>query len=221
MKKALTIAATALALAAPAYAEWEKFDALCGSSRERCQVKFDGEKMTMPGKTIFAEDVVSWNMSDNSVQKCSWGLYTGYYCHNNEDQRFFIKYMGDDGSRQLIQVAFINHKPARSFINMMSLWSGLEAENLRTTVQAEKRTAAVAPDSVKPFEDVTTSRNATAKNESHLGSGSTPAKRYVKQSKAEPKVCWSDHLKKNPALEVWANANPVPAAKLKAKHGDC
>ena len=218
----LFTALTALALiAAPAQAQWETFDALCGSSRNRCQVKFDGEKMTMPSKTIYAEDVVSWNMSDNSVQKCSWGLYTGYYCHQNEDQRFFIKYMGDDGSRQLVQVAFLNHKPARSFINMMSLWSGLESEDLRTTVQANKRTNALAPESVKPFEDVTTSRNAKAKDERHLGTGSTPAKRYAKQSKVETKVCWSEHLQKNPALEVWADANPEPAAKLKAKHGDC
>lgn len=222
MKKALTIAAATIALAAPAHAEWEKFDALCGSSRERCEVRFDGEKMTMPGLTIYAEDVVSWNMADNSVQKCSWGLYTGYICHNNEDQRFFIKYMGDDGSRQITQVAFINHKPARSFINIMGLWSGLESENLRSTVQAERRTTAMAPDSVKPFEDVTTSSNATAKDERHLGSGSTPVSRYTPQRKPLVKACWSTYLDANSNMREWAYANPIPAEKVKeAKYHDC
>ena len=64
MKIITAITATTLAVAAPAQAQWETFDALCGSSRTKCQVKFDGEKMTMPGVVIYAEDVVGWNMSD-------------------------------------------------------------------------------------------------------------------------------------------------------------
>ena len=115
---------------------------------------------------------------------------------------FFIKYMGDDGSRQLVQVAFINHKPARSFINMMSLWSGLESENLQSTVTADKRTASKDPDSVQPFEDVTTSPNAKSKGAHNLGQGSVPAKRYRKASQPQPKACWSAYLEANPSMSV-------------------
>ena len=209
-------------LSAPAIAAWESFDALCGSDRSRCKVKFDGEKMTMPGIVIYAEDVVGWNMSDNTTQRCYHGWFGAKSCYSpKEDQRFFIKYMGDDGSRQLTQISFLNHKPARSFINMMSLWSGLQSENLRTTVQADKRSNAKDPDSVQPFEDVTTSPNATVKGIQHLGTGSTPASRYSKQAKVVEKVCWSEHLQKNPALEVWATTNPIPAGELQAKYGDC
>ena len=158
MKIITAITATTLAVAAPAQAQWETFDALCGSSRTKCQVKFDGEKMTMPGVVIYAEDVVGWNMSDNTTQRRYHGWFGAKSCYSpNEDQRFFIKYMGDDGTRELVQVAFLNHKPARSFINMMGLWSGLESENLRTTITADKRVAAQDPGTVTPFEDVTTS----------------------------------------------------------------
>ena len=209
-------------LSAPAIAAWESFDALCGSDRSRCKVKFDGEKMTMPGKVIYAEDVVGWNMSDNTTQRCYHGWFGAKSCYSpKEDQRFFIKYMGDDGSRQLTQISFLNHKSARSFINMMSLWSGLQSENLRTTVQADKRSTAKDPGSVAPFEDVTTSLNATSKGIQHLGTGSTPASRYSKQATAVTKVCWSEHLQKNPAIETWATTNPIPAATFREKYGDC
>ena len=223
MKNMLTAGAVALALAAPVHAQWEKFDALCGSSRDRCQVKFDGEKMTMPGLVIYAEDVVSWNMSDNTTQRCYHGWFGAKSCYNpNEDQRFFIKYMGDDGTRQLVQVAFLNHKPARSFINMMSLWSGLQSENLKTTVQAERRTAAQDPGSVQPFEDVTTSPNAKNKGAHNLGEGSVPAKRYRKASRPQPKACWSAYLEANPSMKVWADANPEAAEQVKTKkYDDC
>ena len=176
----------------------------------------------MPGKVIYAEDVVGWNMSDNTTQRCYHGWFGAKSCYSpKEDQRFFIKYMGDDGSRQLTQISFLNHKPARSFINMMSLWSGLQSENLRTTVQADKRSTAKDPGSVAPFEDVTTSLNATSKGIQHLGTGSTPASRYSKQATAVTKVCWSEHLQKNPAIETWATTNPIPAATFREKYGDC
>ena len=178
--------------------------------------------MTMPGLVIYAEDVVSWNMSNNTTRSCSWTLWTGHFCQNDEDQRFLIKYMGDYGSRQLVQVAFLNHKPARSFINMMGLWSGLESEDLRTTITADKRTAAKDPGSVQPFEDVTTSPNARNKGVYNLGQGSVPAKRYRKASKPQPKACWSAYLEANPSMKVWADANPAAAEKVKAKkYVDC
>ena len=222
MKVVTTLAALTL-IAGPAQAQWETFDALCGSSRNKCQVKFNGEKMSMPGIVVYAEDVVRWNMSDNTTQRCYHGWFGSKSCYSpNEDQRFFIKYMGDDGTRQLVQVAFINHKPARSFINMMSLWSGLESENLRTTVSAEKRTAAKDPASVQPFEDVTTSPNALSKGAHNLGEGSIPAKRYRSASQPQPKACWSVYLESNPSMSIWADANPEAAAKIKAeKYDDC
>ena len=37
----------------------------------------------------------------------------------------------------------------------------------------------------------------------------------------EPRNCWSAYLKKNPAMEQWAEANPGPAAKAKGKYDDC
>ena len=221
--KVFTALAALIFIAAPAQAQWETFDALCGSSRSKCQVKFDGEKMSMPGVVIYAEDVVAWNMSDNTTQRCYHGWFGAKSCYSpNEDQRFLIKYMGDDGTRQLVQVAFINHKPARSFINMMGLWSGLESENLRLTVSADKRTAAKDPNSVQPFEDVTTSPNARSKGADNLGQGSIPAKRYRKSSKPQPKTCWSAYLESNPTMSAWADSNPEAAAKVKAKHySDC
>ena len=212
-----------LAVAAPAQAQWETFDALCGSSRTKCQVKFDGEKMTMPGVVIYAEDVVAWNMSDKTTQRCYHGWFGAKSCYSpNEDQRFFIKYMGDDGTRKLVQIAFLNHKPARSFINMMGLWSGPESENLRTTITADKRTAAKDPGTVKPFEDVTTSPNAQNKGAHNLGQGSVPAKRYRKTPKPQLKACWSVYLEANPSMKVWADSNPEAAEKVKAKkYDDC
>ena len=39
--------------------------------------------------------------------------------------------------------------------------------------------------------------------------------------KPEPKNCWSAYLEKNPAMEQWAEANPGPAEKAKAKYDDC
>lgn len=223
MKFFTAFTAVTLAVAAPVHAQWETFDALCGSSRSKCQVKFDGEKMSMPGVVIYAEDVVGWNMSNNTTQRCYHGWFGAKSCYSpNEDQRFFIKYMGDDGSRQLVQVAFINHKPARSFINMMSLWSGLESENLQSTVTADKRTASKDPDSVQPFEDVTTSPNAKSKGAHNLGQGSIPAKRYRKASQPQPKACWSAYLEANPSMSVWADTNPEAAEKVKSKkYADC
>ena len=40
-------------------------------------------------------------------------------------------------------------------------------------------------------------------------------------AKPEPKNCWSAYLEKNPAMEQWAEANPGPAEKAKAKYDDC
>ena len=91
MKVVTTLAALTL-IAGPAQAQWETFDALCGSSRNKCQVKFDGEKMSMPGIVVYAEDVVGWNMSDNTTQRCYHGWFGSKSCYSpNEDQRFFIK----------------------------------------------------------------------------------------------------------------------------------
>ena len=67
MKFFTAFTAVTLAVAAPVHAQWETFDARCGSSRSKCQVKFDGEKMSMPGVVIYAEDVVGWNMSNNTT----------------------------------------------------------------------------------------------------------------------------------------------------------
>ena len=39
--------------------------------------------------------------------------------------------------------------------------------------------------------------------------------------KPERKNCWSDYLEKNPAMQQWAEANPGPAEKAKAKYDDC
>ena len=241
MKKALTIAAVALALAAPAHAEWEKFDALCGSSRKKCRVSFDGEKMTMPGLTIFAEDVITWNLADNTDRRCGWYPYVGYYCSRKEDQRILIKYMGSDGSRQIAQVAFINHKPARTFINMMGLWSGLQSgysRGVNGVVQGATRTAALDASTVEAFEDVTVSPNARPKGAHNIGlrpgtsvgspeARSTPASGYntdrtrrLKEKQAQRK-CWSKYME-NPAMKQWADANPAAAEKVKAKkYDDC
>ena len=52
--------------------------------------------------------------------------------------------------------------------------------------------------------------------------GKSYASRVVASTpKPEPKNCWSSYLEKNPAMQQWAEANPGPAEKAKAKYDDC
>lgn len=179
--KAITAAAAAFLIAAPAHAAPQTFDATCVDSTE-CKVTIDGETLTTSlGLTIKAEDIVFWSGSDN-VQPASlgWCFWLGAKCYAKEDLRFMIKYMDANGRRQITQIGFFNAKPARSFGSLLGVFSGLQSGQIAGVVNSERRSSALAPESVAPFTDVTNSPSAKPKGAAHVGApnGSTPAVQY-------------------------------------------
>lgn len=215
-----------------ANAERQRFEATCVDA-SKCTVTVDGEQLkTSRGLQINAEDVVYWSVSDNTKKKSlGWCFLVGVNCYPREDVRFMIKYMDSDGRRQITQIGFFNRKPARAFASYLSVFSGLESGQIAGLSNSSNRTAALAPESVDPYTDVTTSLDAKPKGRQHVADpyGSTPAVRYDRADAggrrtvavAPPKNCWTKYLEANPAMKVWADANPGPAAQTKDRYDDC
>lgn len=179
--KRFILAAALIATAAPAFAEPQTFDATCVDSTE-CKVTIDGEQLTTSrGLTINAEDIVFWSGSNNTQPaSLGWCFWLGAKCYAKEDIRFMIKYMDADGRRQITQIGFFNNKPARSFASLLGVFSGLESGQISGVANSERRSSALAPESVEPFADVTVSPDAKPKGAQHVGApnGSTPAVEY-------------------------------------------
>ena len=142
-----------------------------------------------------------------------------------------IKYMDSDGRRQISQIGFFNRKPARAFASYLGVISGLESEQIAGLSNSSNRSAALAPESVDPYTDVTTSLGASPKGKQHVGDkyGSTAAVKYERPDAGdrraikpkETKNCWTTYLDNNPAMKIWAEANPGLAAQNKKRFDDC
>jgi len=225
-------AACVLAVNTEAKAERQKFDATCVDA-SKCTVTVDGEQLrTSRGLTINAEDILYWSVSDNTKKKSlGWCFLVGVNCYPREDVRFMIKYMDNEGRRQITQVGFFNRKPARAFASYLTVFSGLESGQIAGLSNSDNRTAALAPESVDPYTDVTTSVQSQPKGRQHVNDpyGSTPAVNYDRPSAsagktvaaAPPKNCWSTYLSANPAMQQWAEANPAMADQNKKRFDDC
>lgn len=220
-----------IVLASHANAERQRFDATCVDSSE-CNVTVDGETLqTSRGLKINAEDVLYWSVSDNTKKKSlGWCFWLGANCYAREDVRFMIKYMDNEGRRQITQIGFFNRKPARAFASYLTVFSGLESGQIAGLSNSQNRTAALAPESVEPYADVTTSLNASPKGKQHVNDpyGSTPAVQYQRKSahaskaRYEPnKNCWSTYLEANPDMKTWSDANPDASLKVKQRYDDC
>jgi hypothetical protein len=182
MKTFLTaVLAASIGVATAAKAEPQSFDATCTDATE-CKVTVTGEALTTSrGLTINAEDIVYWSVSDNTKKtSLGWCFWLGVRCYPKEDIRFSIKYMDSEGRRQITQIGFFNNKPARSFASILSVFSGLEAGQINGVSNSDNRPAALNPESVPPFADVTTDNNAAPKGAEQVGKpgGSTPAVQY-------------------------------------------
>ena len=139
--------------------------------------------------------------------------------------------LDSDGRRQIKQIGFLNRKPARAFASYLGVFSGLESGQIVGISTSSDRTAALAPESVDPYADVTTSLNAKPKGRQHVGDpyGNTPAVTYERPDAGGSrfvtlkgkKNCWTDYLEKNPNMKIWAQANPVAAAQNKKLFDDC
>ena len=142
-----------------------------------------------------------------------------------------IKYMDLDGRRQITQIGFFNRKPARAFASYLGVFSGLESGQIAGLSTSSNRSAALAPESVDPYTEVTTSLDAAPKGKQHVGDkyGSIAAVKYERPDAGdrraikpkETKSCWTTYLDNNPAMKIWAEANPGPAAQNKKRFDDC
>ena len=228
----VAVVLAAMASNVPAKAERQQFDATCVDATE-CTVTVDGEQLkTSRGLTINAEDIVYWLVSDNTKKKSlGWCFLVGVNCYPREDVRFMIKYMDLDGRRQITQIGFFNRKPVRAFASYLGVFSGIESGQIAGLSTSSNRSAALAPESVDPYTDVTTSLDAAPKGKQHVGDmyGITAAVKYERPDAGdrrpikpkETKNCWSTYLDNNPAMKIWAEANPGPAAQNKKRFDDC
>ncbi len=171
-------------------------------------------KISIPGLSIPAEDVLSWSQG-GSGSKTDVGMGVGAvvlfglpgiigFGAKKHDYQYFINYVDASGNGQMAVVQFKNSVPANQFMMEMMGMTGLSMGELNKNAQARlKRSQSSA------------AASAAVDEQSAIPTGDcAPVLKTYSCS-------WSKYLEANVVVRKWAQANPslVPAekARLRAK----
>jgi hypothetical protein len=196
----------------PAYAGL--YQALCVGGGE-CTVALMNGKISIPGLSIPAEDVLSWSQG-GSGSKTDVGMGVGAvvlfglpgiigFGAKKHDYQYYINYVDASGNGQMAVVQFKNSVPANQFMMEMMGMTGLSMGELNKNAQARLKrgqsssvaSAAVTEQTTAPADDC------------------APVLRTYNCS-------WSKYLDANVVARKWAQANSslVPAEKARLRAQD-
>lgn len=189
------------------------YQALCIGGGE-CTVALMNGKISIPGLSIPADDVLSWSQG-GSGSKTDVGMGVGAvvlfglpgiigFGAKKHDYQYYINYVDASGNGQMAVVQFKNNVPANQFMMEMMGMTGLSMGELNKNAQARlKRAQSSTAPSAASSEQATTS----------TGDCAPVLKTY--------NCSWPKYLEANAVARKWAAANPslVPAekARLRAK----
>lgn len=198
--------AAAFAVLAPAASFAGTYDALCGGAR--CSILIDEQGIHSPTQHIPSGRVTKWTQAGSSSTDIATGLATTVvfgplgllgFAAQNHDYNFVVNGFDEDGKKASIQFQFINKKPVPQVAADLSNFTGLGVNQVRTEEEI------LANEKSKG--------NLVAMG-TRLGDG---LKKQVVAQAAKP--CWGEYLNSNPAMGVWANANPTLAEAQRVKSG--
>ena len=189
------------------------YDALCGGVK--CIVTVTPDAISSPYGEILSSRVTYWGSTGDSSTSVGTGVATtilfggigllGFLAKNHE-YSFTVNGFDADGKKVSMQLAFKNDKPAKRLMAELSSVTGLGMGQTRT---AEEILAAESGSQV-------TLQAITGSKELSLDRANA-----TKLTVPVNNNCWSEYLKRNPAMESWAKSNPAQAQQNKKKFDDC
>ena len=218
MKKiqAAALAATTALLTLQGAATAGTYDALCGGVG--CTVSVTADGVGVSGQTIPAHRVTSWHMGGSSETDVATGVATTFlfgglgllgFTAKKHDYNFSVSGYDENGKKTSFSFRFINDKPAKQLAARLPGVTGLAVNQTRTIEEIVAYEKGERPAAVL-------GRVATA-GIGAIGGPSLPASMVA----TKPSNCWSNYLDNNPAMKIWADANPGPAAQNKKRFDDC
>ncbi len=189
------------------------YSALCAGVD--CSVTLGPDLIKSPYGEIVPTRVTYWGSTGDSKTSVGTGVATtilfggigllGFLAKNHQYD-FTINGFDAEGKKVTMQVQFKNDKPAKQMMSELTAFTGLGMGQTRTVQEI------VAAES---GDEVTLSSLAAPTGVGELGprKASSPA--------SAEKNCWSTYLASNPAMQIWAEANPAQATQNKKKFDEC
>ena len=211
--KPFLVAAAILSVQVPTQAG--EYQALCGGIK--CTIVITPDLIKSPSTEILTSRVSFWGRHGESKSSIGTGVATTVlfggigllgFLAKNHDYHFTINGFDATGNTTSIQFEFKNDVPAKQVSSELASLTGLAMGQTRTAQE------------ILAKEQGKDQRLPSLVNKDS-GSGLGQLQQTPQSTAQTPKNCWSSYLKKNPAMEIWAAANPVQATQNKKKFDDC
>jgi len=211
--KSFLVAAVILSVQFPCQAG--EYQAVCGGLK--CTIIVTPDVIKSPSAEILASRVSFWGRNGESKSSIGTGVATTVlfggigllgFLAKNHHYDFTINGFDATGQTTSIQFQFKNDVPAKQISSELASLTGLAMGQTRSAQEILAKEQ--GKDQRLP---------SLANKDSGPGLGQLQQK--PPSTAQTPKNCWSSYLKNNPAMQIWAEANPTQATQNKKKFDDC
>ena len=172
------------------------------------------ESISTPYGSIVPSRVTYWGSTGDSSTSVGTGVATTIlfggigllgFLGKNHEYSFTINGFNAEGKKISAQIAFKNDKPAKRLMSELTSLTGLGMGQTRSSQEI-----------------------LAAESGQELNLNSLPESKDANLINTKPdrqtaagRNCWSDYLRKNPAVDAWSKANPSQAQQNKKRFDDC